>query len=99
MRFEFIGDDERVIGGFLAPLMRAFGPNPGHPHVGQWATSGGAISSDANGQHRLHAMHVLSLVSHGVSRAIAYQDIDPLRRFDLPHVLPAEAIRPQGKLP
>ena len=45
----------------------------------------------ADGQHRLHALHVLTLVPHGVGRVVAFQDINALRRFDLPDVLSTEA--------
>jgi hypothetical protein len=50
-----------------------------------------AMSATADRQHRLHALHVLTLVSRGVGRDAAFQDIDALRRFSLPHVLSSEA--------
>ena len=45
----------------------------------------------ADAQHRLHALHVLTVASHGVGRMVAFMDIDALRRFDLPDVLLPEA--------
>jgi RNA polymerase sigma-70 factor (TIGR02960 family) len=80
-----------AIGAFLGPRMRAFGSTPvirtsanGQPAVALYPAT-------ADGQHRLHAMHVLTLVSQGVGRVVAFHDIDTLRRFDLPHVLSTEA--------
>jgi RNA polymerase sigma-70 factor (ECF subfamily) len=76
-----------AIGAFLGPRMRGFGSTPvirtsanGQPAVALYPTA-------ANGQHCLHALHVLTLTSQGVGRIVAFQDIDALRRFDLPHVL------------
>jgi RNA polymerase sigma-70 factor (ECF subfamily) len=81
-----------AIGGFLGPRMRAFGSTPvirssanGQPAVALYPATAG-------GQHRLHALHVLTLTSHGVGRIVAFMDIDALRRFDLPHVLSTDAI-------
>jgi RNA polymerase sigma-70 factor, ECF subfamily len=36
-------------------------------------------------------LHVLTLVPQGVGRIVAFQNVDALRRFDLPDVLSAEA--------
>jgi RNA polymerase sigma-70 factor (ECF subfamily) len=47
----------------------------------------------ADGQHRLHALHVLTFVPQGVGHIVAYQDVDGLGRFDLPYVLPPEWTR------
>jgi RNA polymerase sigma-70 factor (ECF subfamily) len=75
------------IGGFLGPRMRGFGNTPvirtsanGQPAVALYPAT-------ASGQHRLHALHVLTLVSQGVDHIVAFQDIDTLRRFDLPRVV------------
>jgi RNA polymerase sigma-70 factor (ECF subfamily) len=80
-----------AIGGFLGPRMRAFGNTPvirtaanGQPAVALYPAAD-------DGQHRLHALHVLTLEPQGVGRVVAFQNIDALRRFDLPHVLSAEA--------
>lgn len=80
-----------AIGGFLGPRMRAFGNTPvirtsanGQPAVALYPAA-------ADGQHRLHAMHVLTLASQGVGHVVAFQDIGALRHFDLPHVLSTEA--------
>jgi len=77
-----------AIGAFLGPKMRAFGNTAvirtsanGQPAVALYPPT-------ANGQHRLHALHVLTLAPHGVSRIVAFQDIDALRRIDLPEELP-----------
>jgi RNA polymerase sigma-70 factor (ECF subfamily) len=80
-----------AIGAFLGARMRGFGNTPvirtsanGQPAVALYP-------STADGQHRLHALHVLSLGSQGVDRIVAFQDVDGLRRFNLPHVLSTEA--------
>jgi RNA polymerase sigma-70 factor (ECF subfamily) len=80
-----------AIGGFLGPRMRGFGETPvilttanGQPAVALYPAA-------ADGQHRLHALHVLTLASHGVDHIVAFMDIDALRRFDLPDVLLPEA--------
>jgi hypothetical protein len=72
--------------------MRAFGSTPvirttanGQPAVALYPAA-------APGQHRLHALHVLTLESRGVSRVVSFQDVDALRHFDLPHLLPTESI-------
>jgi hypothetical protein len=38
-------------------------------------------------------LYVLTFVSQDVGRVVAFQDIDALRRFELPHVLPTAATR------
>jgi RNA polymerase sigma-70 factor (TIGR02960 family) len=75
-----------AIGQFLGARMRAFGATPvlrtaanGQPAVALYPAAGG-------GQHRLHALHVLTLNSRGIDRIVSFQDIDALRRFDLPLV-------------
>jgi RNA polymerase sigma-70 factor (TIGR02960 family) len=80
-----------AIGAFLGPRMHGFGETPvirtsanGQPAIALYPAT-------ADGQHRLHALHVLTLASHGIGRVVAFMDIDALRRFDLPHVLPTEA--------
>jgi hypothetical protein len=32
----------------------------------------------------LHSLHVLTVAAQGVSRVVAFQDIEVVRRFDLP---------------
>jgi RNA polymerase sigma-70 factor (ECF subfamily) len=83
-----------TIGAFLGPRMRAFGNTPvvhtsanGQPAVALYPPA-------ADGQHRLHALHVLTFTSEGVGHVVAFQDIDALRRFDLPHVLAPPAVLP-----
>jgi RNA polymerase sigma-70 factor (ECF subfamily) len=73
-----------AIGAFLGPRMRAFGKTPvirtsanGQPAVALYPAT-------ADGQHRLHALHVLTIASRGVGRVVAFMDIDALRHFDLP---------------
>ena len=80
-----------AIGAFLGPRMRAFGNTPvlrtsanGQPAVALYPAT-------ADGQHRLHGLHVLTLISQGVGRVVAFQEIDTLQRFDLPHVLSTQA--------
>jgi RNA polymerase sigma-70 factor (TIGR02960 family) len=80
-------DSGAAIGAFLGSRLRAFGHTPvirtsanGQPAVALYPPSG-------DGQHRLHALHVLTLVPQGVGRIVSFQDIDALHRFDLPSVL------------
>ena len=70
--------------------MRAFGNTPvirtsanGQPAVALYPPT-------ANGQHRLHSLHVLTLGPNGVSHIVAFQDIDALRQIDLPEELSTE---------
>jgi hypothetical protein len=88
----FKGSD--TIGAFLGPRMGAFGNTPvvhtsanGQPAVALYPVG-------ADGQHRLHALHVLTFVPQGVGHIVAYQDIDGLGRFALPHVLPTKRSDP-----
>ncbi|OBI87688.1 RNA polymerase subunit sigma-70, partial [Mycobacterium sp. 1245805.9] len=78
-----------AIGAFLGARMRGFGNTPvvhtsanGQPAVALYP----AI---ADGEHRLHALHVLSLTAQGVGHIVAFQDVDGLGRFDIPRALPA----------
>jgi RNA polymerase sigma-70 factor (TIGR02960 family) len=80
-----------AIGAFLGARMQGFGSTPvirtaanGQPAVALYPAA-------APGQHRLHALHVLTLESRGIGRIVSFQDVDALRHFDLPHLLPAEA--------
>ena len=79
-----------AISTFLGARMRAFGKTPvirtsanGQPAVALYPPT-------ADGQHRLHALHVLTIASQGVGRVVAFMDIDALRRFDLPQELSIE---------
>lgn len=76
-----------TVGAFLGARMRAFGNTPvvrtsanGQPAVALYPAA-------ADGQHRLHALHVLTFAPQGVGRVVAFQDIDALRGFHLPDVL------------
>jgi RNA polymerase sigma-70 factor (ECF subfamily) len=79
-----------AVGAFLGPRMRGFGKTPvirtsanGQPAVALYPAT-------ADGRHRLHTLHVLTLASRGVGRIVAFMDIDALRRFDLPLELSSE---------
>jgi RNA polymerase sigma-70 factor (TIGR02960 family) len=79
-----------AIGAFLGSRMRAFGETPvirtsanGQPAVALYPAT-------ADGQHRLHALHVLTLAPYGVGRIVAFMDTDMLHRFDLPRELPTQ---------
>jgi RNA polymerase sigma-70 factor (TIGR02960 family) len=84
-----------AIGGFLGPRMRGFGKTPVIRTTANGQPAVALYPATADGQHRLHALHVLTLASHGVGRIVAFMDIDTLRRFDLPDVLLPEAMRSQ----
>jgi RNA polymerase sigma-70 factor (TIGR02960 family) len=84
-----------AVGAFLGARMRGFGETPvirtsanGQPAVALYPAT-------ADGRHRLHALHVLTLAPHGVGRIVAFMDIDTLRRFDLPQELPTETTSSQ----
>jgi RNA polymerase sigma-70 factor, ECF subfamily len=79
-----------AVGAFLGARMRGFGETPvirtsanGQPAVALYPAT-------ADGRHRLHSLHVLTLAPHGVGRIVAFMDIDALRRFDLPRELPTQ---------
>jgi RNA polymerase sigma-70 factor (TIGR02960 family) len=83
-------DGSAAIGAFLGLRMRGFGKTPvictsanGQPAVALYPAT-------ADGQHRRHALHVLTIAPHGVGRIVAFMDIDGLARFDLPCVLPTQ---------
>jgi RNA polymerase sigma-70 factor (TIGR02960 family) len=80
-----------AIGGFLGPRMRAFGKTPVIRTTANGQPAVALYPATADGQHRLHALHVLTVVSQGVGRVVAFMDVDALRGFDLPHVLSTEA--------
>lgn len=80
-----------AIGGFLGRRMRGFGNTPVIRTLANGQPAVALYPAIADGQHRLHALHVLTLVSQGVGHIVAFQDIDSLARFDLPHLLPPEA--------
>jgi RNA polymerase sigma-70 factor (ECF subfamily) len=76
-----------AIGAFLGPRMRGFGKTPVIHTVANGQPAVALYPATADGQHRLHALHVLTLVSDGVGHIVAFMDIDALQRFDLPQVL------------
>ncbi|MGH3524302.1 MAG: RNA polymerase subunit sigma-70, partial [Mycobacterium sp.] len=87
-----------AIGAFLGARMRGFGNTPvirtsanGQPAVALYPAT-------ADGEHRLHALHVLTLGSQGVGRIVAFHDIDALRSFDLPRALSTETTSSQEML-
>jgi RNA polymerase sigma-70 factor, ECF subfamily len=73
-----------TIGVFLGARMRELGnalvirtSANGQPAVALYTGS-------RDGKHRLHSLHVLTVAAQGVSRVVAFQDIDTVRRFNLP---------------
>jgi hypothetical protein len=80
-----------AIGAFLGPRMRVFGNTPAIHISANGQPAVALYPATADGQHRLHALHVLTLVPQGVGRVVAFMDFDTLRRFDLPHVLSPKA--------
>lgn len=78
----------RAIGDFLGARMRAFGST----HVIRTMANGqpavALYPATADGRHRLHALHVLTLVPRGVGRVVSFQNLDALRHFDLPLDMP-----------
>ncbi len=80
-----------TIGAFLGPRMQAFGNTPVVRTSANGQHAVALYPAAADGQHRLHALHVLTFASQGVGRVVAFQDIEALRRFDLPRMLSTEA--------
>jgi RNA polymerase sigma-70 factor (TIGR02960 family) len=80
-----------AVGAFLGSRMRAFGITPVICTSANAQPAVALYPPTADGQHRLHALHVLTLAPHGVERIVAFMDIDALRRFNLPDVLLPEA--------
>jgi RNA polymerase sigma-70 factor (ECF subfamily) len=79
-----------AIGSFLGPRMRAFGKTPVIRTTANGQPAVALYPATADGQHRLHALHVLTLTPHGIGRIVAFMDTDMLRRFDLPEQLPTQ---------
>ncbi|MCV7445699.1 sigma-70 family RNA polymerase sigma factor [Mycobacterium paraense] len=77
-----------AIGGFLGARMRAFGSTPVIRTTANGQPAVALYPATADGQHRLHALHVLTLVPQGVGRVVSFQDVDGLRHLDLPRLLP-----------
>ncbi|HEY9304369.1 MAG TPA: sigma-70 family RNA polymerase sigma factor [Mycobacterium sp.] len=78
------------IGGFLGARMRAFGSTPVIRTTANGQPAVALYPPGADGQHHLHALHVLTLDSRGVGHIVSFQDVDALRHFDLPLLLPPE---------
>lgn len=76
-----------AIGAFLGARMRGFGESAVVRTTANGQPAVALYPATADGQHRLHALHVLTLASHGVDHIVAFMDIDALRRFNLPDVL------------
>lgn len=79
------------IGAFLGARMRAFGNTPvvrtsanGQPAVALYPAS-------ADGQHRLHALHVLTFAPQGIGHVVSFQNVEALRHFGLPQVLSTQS--------
>ena len=79
-----------AIAAFLGPHMRAFGNTPVIPTTANRQPAVALYPATPDGQHRLHALHVLTLAPNGIGRIVAFMDIDALRRFDLPEQLPTQ---------
>jgi RNA polymerase sigma-70 factor, ECF subfamily len=79
-----------AIGAFLGPHMRGFGKTPVIRTTANGQPAVALYPATADGRHRLHALHALTLQPQGVGRVVAFMDIDALRRFDLPRELATE---------
>ena len=77
-----------TIGAFLGPRMHGFGRTRVVRTTANGQPAVALYPPVAGGTHRLHALHVLTLESHGVGHIVAFMDIDCLQRFDLPAQLP-----------
>jgi RNA polymerase sigma-70 factor (ECF subfamily) len=82
----FQGSD--TIGAFLGPRMRAFGNTRVVPTSANGQPAVALYPATADGQHRLHALHVLAFTPEGIGHIVSFQDVARLARFDLPQVLP-----------
>jgi RNA polymerase sigma-70 factor (ECF subfamily) len=81
-------DGSAAIGAFFRARMRGFGKTPGICTSANGQPAVALYPATADGAHRLHALHVLSIAPQGVGRIVAFMDIDGLARLDLPRVLP-----------
>jgi len=79
-----------AIGAFLGPHMRGFGKSPVIRTTANGQPAVALYPATADGQHRLHALHVLTLAPNGIGRIVAFMDTGMLRRFDLPEQLPTQ---------
>jgi RNA polymerase sigma-70 factor, ECF subfamily len=77
-----------AIGEFLGGRMRGFGSTPVLRTIANGQAAVALYPPAAGGQHRLHALHVLTLESRGIGHIVSFQDIDALRHFGFPHLLP-----------
>jgi RNA polymerase sigma-70 factor (ECF subfamily) len=82
-----------AIGAFLGARMRAFGSTPVIRTMANGQSAVALYPATAGGQHQLHALHVLTFESRGVGRVVSFQDVDALRHFDLPRLLPTATLR------
>jgi RNA polymerase sigma-70 factor (TIGR02960 family) len=83
-------DSGAAIGAFLGAHMRGFGKTPVIPTTANGQPAVALYPPTPDGQHRLHALHVLTLTPHGIGRIVAFMDTDMLRSFDLPEHLPTQ---------
>ncbi|MGH3542228.1 MAG: sigma-70 family RNA polymerase sigma factor, partial [Mycobacterium sp.] len=64
-----------AIGAFLGARMRGFGNTPVIRTSANGQAAVALYPATADGEHRLHALHVLTLGSQGVGRIVAFHDI------------------------
>jgi RNA polymerase sigma-70 factor (ECF subfamily) len=75
------------IGAFLGARMRGFGKTPVVRTSANGQPALALYPANADGQHRLHALQVITIGPNGIDRIVAFMDIDALARFDLPKAL------------
>jgi len=73
-----------TIGGFLGARMRELGKASAVRTSANGQPAVALYTGLRDGKRQLHSLHVLTVAAHGVSRVVAFQDIDALRHFDLP---------------
>lgn len=83
------------IGDFLGARMRAFGKTRVVCTTANGQPALALYPGTAEGRHRLHALQVLAIDSHGIRRIVAFMDIDALQHFDLPQELSTETTSSQ----
>jgi RNA polymerase sigma-70 factor (ECF subfamily) len=73
-----------AIGEFLGARMRELGKASAVRTSANGQPAVALYTGPRDGKRRLHSLHVLTVAAQGVSRVVAFQDIGPVRRFDLP---------------
>jgi RNA polymerase sigma-70 factor (TIGR02960 family) len=73
-----------TIGGFLGARMRELGKGSIVRTSANGQPAAALYTGPADGDRQLHSLHVLTVAAQGISRVVAFQDVDAVRHFNLP---------------